>query len=307
MLGGVSTTTPDPRLGALVAEAEAIESWSTDNRYWDIVDTLVGLPIVDGFGLTQQLCASDAASLRRLGAHLIAEMATRGLRRHGRIADDAVDELLLLTSPDEDDAVLSCAIEAAASLGGRSLRRAVLGNLRHPSARVRVSVAVSLPALSGGKDDNEVIRALIVLTQDRVDAVRDFATFSLGSQSDTDNPAVRDALRQRLDDDDASTRTEALIGLARRSDPRAFAIVAGELSSGRRSEDLLEAAFELRDPTLIPLLTAIRSEQSTVADPALVALVDRTIAAAQGTHHDERSRKHPAVRHLTGARRQIGR
>jgi HEAT repeat protein len=296
MLCVVSTTTPDPRLGALVAEAEAIESWSTDRRYWDIVDTLVGLPLLETFGLSQQLCASDAASQRRLGAQLLAEMAVRGLRRHARIADDAVDELLLLTSPDEDDSVLACAVEAAGSLGGRSLRRAVLGNVRHPSPRVRVAVAVALPALVDGSPDRDVIRALIILTQDDVATVRDFATFSLGSQIDTDDAAVRDALRNRLDDPDESTGNEALIGLARRADPAAVTEIVHRLAAGPWREELFEAATELRDGALIPHLVAVQARLAQSDSGGMLSHVQRALDAARGVEAPDRAADHPARR-----------
>ncbi len=304
MFAPVSATTPHADLGALVTEAEAIRDWSADNRYWEIVDTLVDMPVADGFGLTQQLCSSDSPALRRLGAHLIAEMAVRGLRRHVSIADDAIDELLLLTSPDEEDEVLTSAIGAAGVLGGRSLRRAVLGNLRHPSASVRTAVAVSLPALSGGTDDHEVVRALIILTHDLNAAVRDFATFSLGSQTDTDDQAVRDALRERLHDPDAATRDEALIGLARRGDTYGREVVLTRLRSDALSEGLLDAAAELGDPSAVPLLRARRAALSS--GDAIVAAIDRAIETiADGGRLDGRADRgidrgvdrHPAARH----------
>jgi hypothetical protein len=306
MFTGVSATTPHADLGALVAEAEGIPNWSADTRYWSIVDTLVDMPLPDGFGLSQQLCASDSPALRRLGAHLIAEMAVRGLRRHVQIADDAVDELLLLTSPDEDDDVLTSAIGAAGRLGGRSLRRAVLGNLRHPSPAVRTAVAIALPSLSGGADDDEVVRALIILTQDPNAVVRDFATFSLGSQTDADAPSVREALRQRLDDDDAATRDEALIGLARRADSGARDLILGRLRAGTLAEGVIDAATELADGAALPLLRARRAAlgpghpMSAALDRAIEA-IGAIGASTEGGSATRAADRHPATRHRTVA------
>ena len=296
MVGVVSATTPPADVRGLVEEAERIGNWSADTRYWSIVDTLVEMPLPDGFGLSQHLCASDSPALRRLGAHLIAEMAVRGLRRHTQFSEDAIDELLLLTSPDEDVDVLSSAIGAAGRLGGRSLRRAVLGNLRHPSPAVRTAVAVALPALSGGVDDHEVVRALIILTQDGNAVVRDFATFSLGSETDSDAASVREALRQRLDDDDAATRDEALIGLARRGDAATRDLVIGRLRAGSLDEGVIEAAAELADTAALALLRARRA----VLPPShpVAAALDRAIeACSRGERSPHTAARHPVARH----------
>jgi hypothetical protein len=53
--------------------------------------------------------------------------------------------------------------------------------------------------------------------------VRGWATFCLGSELDADGPAVREALLRRVDDPEGDAAGEALVGLARRGDPRAEA------------------------------------------------------------------------------------
>ena len=52
------------------------------------------------------------------------------------------------------------------------------------------------------------------------DEIRDLATFGLGTQLNDDSAEIRDALAARLTDEHVDTRHEALIGLARRRDPR---------------------------------------------------------------------------------------
>ncbi|GAA3672156.1 hypothetical protein GCM10022237_34780 [Nocardioides ginsengisoli] len=95
------------------------------------------------------------------------------------------------------------------------------------------------------------------LTVDADPRVRDAACFALGEQwREIDTPELREALAARLDDIDRDTRSEALLGLAYRRDPRALPRVRAALS--RPSGDLwrleLVAAAALGDPQLHELV-----------------------------------------------------
>ena len=82
----------------------------------------------------------------------------------------------------------------------------------------------------GADDDAAAVDLLVVLMADPDDAVRSWATFAVASK-DGDTTAIRDALAARLDDADADARGEAMIGLARRGDPRCAAAIARELAT----------------------------------------------------------------------------
>jgi hypothetical protein len=91
----------------------------------------------------------------------------------------------------------------------------------------------------------EGMAALVRLTADVEPAVRDWASFSLGSQLDADSREVRAALWARVDDRDRATRCEAMVGLARRGDVRVAARIAAEVRAGSAGPRLVEAAAEL--------------------------------------------------------------
>lgn len=99
----------------------------------------------------------------------------------------------------------------------------------HPSAAVREAVASSL----GGEDDRQSISALIKLTRDSCEGVRNWATFSLGTLCHRNTAPVRDALFSRLEDDHEETKFEAMFGLAVRKDPRIFQVVKKALQGER--------------------------------------------------------------------------
>jgi hypothetical protein len=302
----VSAVLTDPRLAALVSEATEISDWTNDERYWQIVESMAEMTFTDSFTLVQTLCASDTATHRRIGADLLAQIGARSFEQHPSAAEDAVDELLDLTSPEEDEDVLCSAIVAAGSLRRDSLRRAVLTNVHHSSTKVRIAVAIALPYLANAgthhdgrwidsDEDPAVIAALISLSRDPEAAVRDFATFALGSQIDANTENIREALAARLYDSDLPTAGEALVGLARRNDSRARIAVLEHLRHLRLTGHVVEAAAELADPSALPMLIELRDEIGRIGLER--SLLDRAISAcADTTPKPSVSSDHPTLR-----------
>ena len=61
--------------------------------------------------------------------------------------------------------------------------------------------------------------------------VRDWATFGIGQQDDTDDETTREALFARVEDEHSDARMEAIIGLARRHDERVRSHLMRELAN----------------------------------------------------------------------------
>jgi hypothetical protein len=155
---------------------------------------------------------------------------------------------------------------------------------RHPDPDVRLAAARSLPATMLVSVELQGVRALIELTGDTDDDVRNWATFGLGRQIDADNPEIRTALWARVDDAHTETREEAIAGLARRREPRALPLVLGLLESGEVPTWIFEAAAYLADPSLVEILRTYGEDDPPVAralafcDPVEKARVDRAHA-----------------------------
>ncbi|MGH9126965.1 MAG: HEAT repeat domain-containing protein [Acidimicrobiales bacterium] len=98
----------------------------------------------------------------------------------------------------------------------------------------------------------------IQLSRDPGREIRDWATFGLGSILDLDSPAVRQALVDRLADEDIDTSCEALVGLAERHDERAFQITVELLTSKSVPRLAVAAARALADHRLLRALEALR-------------------------------------------------
>ena len=116
-----------------------------------------------------------------------------------------------------DPRLLQVAVTALAHLGDGSALIPVLRLAAHRDADVRQAVAFALPAITGQREPApEVVEALIELSQDTDERVRDWSTFGLAEQLDVDSPEIRAALTARLDDVDAISE-QARAGLLRRS------------------------------------------------------------------------------------------
>lgn len=89
------------------------------------------------------------------------------------------------------------------------VREQLLPLVDHPDFLVRWYLTFGF-----GNDKNaESAAALIQLSRDDDEAIRDWATFALGNLDDCYSSDIRAALVARLDDDDAATRLEAIHGL----------------------------------------------------------------------------------------------
>ena len=125
-------------------------------------------------------------------------------------------------------AVLAVIAEAFGHLGEPWGLSWLLRLRRHPDAGVRDGVVSAL----AGRENPLATDALIELSADRDPAIRDWATFALGTLAAQDSPALRDALAARLDDADVDARIEAVHGLALRGDQRAVEPTLALLGEG---------------------------------------------------------------------------
>jgi HEAT repeat protein len=146
----------------------------------------------------------------------------------GKIASDHCAEILLqMLASEQSTIVLPSIIFALGHLHDPRAVEPLVGLSRHSDARVRYAAVSSLC----GHDDKLSVEAMIACSSDADRDVRNWATFGLGSQIDTDTPAIRDALLARLEEKDDEIRGEALVGLACRGDTRVVAALLKELGS----------------------------------------------------------------------------
>ena len=242
-----STSTNEALLHMALTETDEDVAWRAIVRLQERGDR-------DIFERASELCQSRDARARRVGADILGQLGVRYLQPGRAFHEETMAVLLAMLEHEQEPHVLS---SIAIALGHRQDTRAIepLATLKnHPDERVRFGVVHGL----SGHEDERAIQTLIELSADPDADVRDWATFGLGSQIETDTPAIRAALSARLTDDAADTRGEAMVGLARRHDHRMVEPLLHDLEEGRLSSMLMEAAAEIGDPHLFPLLLQLR-------------------------------------------------
>ena len=115
--------------------------------------------------------------------------------------------------------------------------------------------------------------------------VADWALFGLGTQIDTNTPAVREALFRGLNEEDDEARGEALVGLARCGDERVVAALLDEWAEPPIGSLSLEAAAAIGDRRLLPGLYRQREiwlGKGDVEEPFRTLLSDAIAACEPG-------------------------
>jgi HEAT repeat protein len=215
----------------------------------------------DIFAMAEELSDASDAAARHLSADILAQLGQLEYEGNEELRPFTRQSLPILRRllEDQDDRVIAAAITAL----GHHYRFEPIVEVptlaSHTSLRVRLATAMTLWPAYGGVQFPAAIDMLIRLSEDENESVRDWATFNLGSIVSADTPEIREALYRRLGDSDFDTRSEAMIGLAERKDPRVVPFIAAALAADTVGALAVEAAGVVASPDLLPALVELRS------------------------------------------------
>lgn len=235
-----------------------------------------------------ELVRSPVPRRRALGLDIAAQLRMPGPSREyegDAYAVEATQALLASGLADAHPAVVQSAIAGLGHRPAPAALPALLEHVEHADPRVRFALAFTL----GSYPDAAATAALVRLAADPDDDVRDWATFSLGTISDADSDEIRDVLWTNAYDANRDVRGEATVGLARRNDPRALALLSERLAGGDCQVYELEAAEEMPSAELLAPLNALRvdAERSRELDSfwyrSLIAAIDVCELVADAT------------------------
>jgi HEAT repeat protein len=209
------------------------------HEYWQCVGSLHRRPNREVFEGAAALCAGDSSIARVVCADVLAQLGEADSNDGRPFAADTIPILRALLI-DGHDQVVASAVHALSHHRGADVPE--LRELAcHASSDVRYAVAHALT----GREEPEAVALLLQLMTDVVDAVRDWATFAIGTHCDADTRDIRGALSARLADSDDETRGEAMVGLARRGDTSVISMVADALEGADPGRLVFDAAEEI--------------------------------------------------------------
>lgn len=238
------------------AMAEATSAVVNNEAYWDAVQRVQGGDANETWAVLEPLASDDDPRVRELVCDVL-----RGPTQVPLAQTLALFRRILQQeeSPQVIAAIGFAFITLETSAESVALMLPFAG---HADPSVRHGVVF---ALSGNRAP-EAIAALIGLSADPVDEVRNWATFALGGllgdpgEDLFDSVELRDALAARLSDSHAETRAEAVLGLAMRRDLRARGPVLEALEAVPAWSHYIEAARHLRDPAACDALRRLSAQ-----------------------------------------------
>jgi hypothetical protein len=206
----------------------------------------------------EALVRSASARRRAFGLDIAAQVRAAGHRHDYErepYALEATHAMLVAALDERNVGVLRSAVMGLSHRPLPDALPALLAHLGHADSSIRFALAHAL----GHYPHADAAAALVRLAMDRDDDVRDWATFSLGTISDADDDAIRARLWTNAHDPNRDVRGEALVGLARRGDPRVIALLKERLDDDCRVYEL-EAVEEMPRPELLEPLQRLRED-----------------------------------------------
>jgi hypothetical protein len=237
------------RTVALARKEPVVQS----DEYWAHVRVLHFRSGREVFDASVALSSSQDAIARAVGADVLAQLGVPHGVAEFPFADESEGILVALLT-DAEPMVTASALYALGHLG-RAEPSELAGLVAHASVDVRCALAYAL----GGRTDAISGATLIQLSADEDADIRNWATFALGSLSEEDSPAIRDALSARLAEADDEIRGEAILGLANRGDERAVQPLLHELNMPDVLSLATDAAGAMPRPEFIPSLEALHA------------------------------------------------
>lgn len=222
----------------------------TRKSYGETIYELRCRPTKDVFDRAVELAKSHLDKEIMIGVDVLAQLGAGERYNQPQILKLYFDLLNQRQSPKVLFSILSAIGHNNSSLTNRHI--STLAEFKnHTYSDVRFGLTCALSCV----DHDLAIQLLIELMTDKHSVVRDYATFSIGTQSERNTPTILNALKARLNDSHRMPKVEAIIGLALRKDPCVKEILIEELENiDDHGSFILESIEALEDEDFIPII-----------------------------------------------------
>jgi HEAT repeat protein len=230
------------------AEVEAIFARTLAGDYesedaWEAVRSLQQNGSREIFEYAAAWCASDDPLKRARAGSVLCQLRRGSIPQHEFLFRD--ESYVLLTNmleKEQDPNVIYSILSAFGHLDNVSAVPLLLRYQDSPLHQVRYAACFALGCFP---NDVRSIEALLKLTSDPEEAIREWAVFGLGVMGGADSPEIREALLRCLNDPDEDVREEAAVGLGKRQDPRLIPVLLKMMEDADFKVRVTEAAAAL--------------------------------------------------------------
>lgn len=203
-------------------------------------------------------CAKVMMSSIELGADILGQLGFYVDFTNLPFKEQTIPILLKLSETENNIKTLQSIIFALGRMKDEKAIQRILKLKNYAHEDIRFAVVHGLLTI----DEIDAIKALIELSADSDEDVRNWATFGLGSQIETDTEEIRNALFARTGEKGSEVcgeiRGEALVGLAVRKDKRVIEPLLKEFASETVGKLSVEAAVEIADARLCDSLLELK-------------------------------------------------
>ncbi len=222
----------------------------TQKTFWENVRELRKRPNKEVYNQAFKFANSESEKEKIIGIYVLAQLGFDPRFQQ----DKTVDLYFKLLENEKSPKVIS-AILSSISHNNENLNEKQISILiefkTHKFVNVRFELTLAISCL----ENENAIKTLIELSNDKDSDIRNWATFGIGTQLDNETEEIGIALWNRVPDKDESTRLEAISGLAKRKDKKIKEVLKTELKKiGENGSIILESIELLNDKEFIPLL-----------------------------------------------------
>ena len=222
----------------------------TQKTFWENIRELRKRPNKEVYNKAFKLANSKIEKEKIIGIYVLAQLGFDPRFQQEKTVDLYFKLLENEKSPKVISAILSSISHNNENLNEKQISK-LIEFKTHKFVNVRFQLTLALSCL----ENENAIKTLIELSNDRDSDTRNWATFGVGTQLENDTEEIRIALWNRVTDKDKITRLEAISGLAKRKDRKIKSILKTELENIDEDGSLILESIELfNDKDFVPLL-----------------------------------------------------
>lgn len=222
----------------------------TQKTFWNNIQELRKRPNNEVYNKAFKLAKSEIEKEKIIGIYVLAQLGFDPRFQQEKTVNLYFKLLENEKSPKVISAILSSISHNNGNLNEKQILK-LIAFKTHKFVNVRFQLVLALSCL----ENENAIKTLIELSNDKDADTRNWATFGIATQIESDTQEIRIALWNRITDKDEATRFEAISGLAKRKDPKIKAILKTKLENIDQNGSLILESIELfNDKDFIPLL-----------------------------------------------------